>query len=105
MLFAVGEAAHHDARQSVLALEPHQKILEGHDVENEPARLVRLDLLPVLAAGIVGRGLDDAVVLGAAGIGQDDQAAVMMIDRIVVLGLARRHETRGCRQDRRHRSG
>ena len=44
MLFAVGEAAHHDARQSVLAFEPDEKVLEGHDVENEPAGLVRLDL-------------------------------------------------------------
>ena len=105
MLLAIGEAAHDDARQPVLALEPHEKVLVGDDVENEPAGLMRLDLPPVLAAGIVGRRLDDAVVLGAAGIGQDDQAAVVMIDGIVVLGLARRDEARGRRRDRRHRSG
>ncbi len=43
--------------------------------------------------GVVDRRLDDAVVLGAAGIGQDDQPSVVMIDRIIVLGLARRDET------------
>ena len=94
MLLAIGEAAHHDARQSVLALEPHQKILVGDDIENEPARPVRLDFAPMLAARTVGRRLDDAVILGAPGIGQDDEAPVVMIDRVIVLGLARRDETR-----------
>ena len=95
MLFAVGEAPHDDARQSVLALEPHEKVLIGDDVENEPSGLVRLDLPPMLAAGCADRRLDDAIILGAVGIGQDDQPSLMMIDRVIVLGLARRNEARG----------
>ncbi len=94
VLLAVGEAAHHDARQAVLPLQPHEKILIGDDVEDEPARTVRLDLAPVLRRRIVGGRLDDAVILRAAGIGEDDQAPVMMIHRVVVLGLARRDEAR-----------
>ena len=94
MLLAVGEAAHDDARQSVLALEPDEKVLIGDDVENQPAGLVRLDLPPMLAARRIDRRLDDSIILGAAGIGQDDQPPVVMIDRVIVLRLARRNEAR-----------
>ena len=94
VLIAVGEAADDDARQPVLALEPHQKVLIGDDVENEPSRPVRLDLAPMLGARAFSRRLDDAVVLRAAGIGEDDEPPVMMIDRVVVLGRARRDQTR-----------
>ena len=52
MLVAVGEAADDDARQPVLALEPHQKVLIGDRVEDQPAGLVGLDLAPVLGAGM-----------------------------------------------------
>ncbi len=98
MLLAVGEAAHDDARQPVLALEPHEKVLVGDDIENEPPGPVRLDLAPMLAAGCRDRRFDDAVVLGASGIGEDDEAAVVMVDGVVVLGFARRDETgRGAR--------
>ena len=55
-------------------------------------RLVRFDLRPVLAAGTVDRGFNDAVVLGAAGVGQDDELSIVVIDRIVVLRLARRDQ-------------
>jgi len=54
MLFSVVEAAHHDARQAVLALEANEEILEGDDIQDEPAGPVRLDLVPVLAAGTGG---------------------------------------------------
>ena len=94
VLLAVGEAADDDARQAILALQPDEEVLEGDDVEDQPPGPVRLDLAPVLAARVVGRRLDDAEILGAAGIGQDDQPAFMMVDRIFVLGLARRYETR-----------
>ena len=105
MLFAVGEAADDDARQAVLALEPNEKVLIGDDVENQPPGLVRLDLPPMLAAGRFDRRLDDAVILGAAGIGQDDQPPVVMIDRVIVLGLARRRRDAAAPTDRRRRSG
>ena len=79
----------HDAGQAILPLKPNEKILIGDDVENEPPRPVWLDLAPVLAARIVGRRFDDAVVLGAVGIGEDNEAAIVMVDRIVVFGFAR----------------
>ena len=65
VLLAVGEAPHDDARQSILALEPHEKVLIGDDIENQPPGLVRLDLPPMLAAGCADRRLDDAIILGA----------------------------------------
>ena len=105
VLLAVGEAAHDDARQAVLALEPNEKVLVGDDVEDQPPGLVRLDLPPMLAARRIDRRLDDSIILGAAGIGQDDQPSLVMIDRVIVLGLARRDEARRRAADRRHRSG
>src|SRR4029450_5136432 len=97
VLFPAVEATYHDAWQAFLALEPHEEILEGGYVENETARPVRLHLPPVLAAGTVNRRLDDAVVLRAVGVGQNDEAAVVMIDGIVVLRLACRYEGGGGR--------
>ena len=49
VLGAVGEAANDDARQPVFALEPHEMVLEGHDLENETAGTMGLDLPPMLA--------------------------------------------------------
>ena len=94
MLLAVGEATHDDARQSVLALEPYKKVLIGDGIENQPSRLMRLDLPPMLAPWRIGRSLDDAIILGAVGIRQDDQPPLMVIGRVIVLGLARRDEAR-----------
>ena len=94
MLGAIGEAANDDARQPVLALEPHEMVLEGDDLENEAAGPMRLDLAPMLAAGSLDRCFDDAVVLRAIRIGEDDQPVAMMLDRIVMLGLARADEAR-----------
>ena len=94
MFLAVGEASHDDARQAVLALEPNEKVLIGDDVENQPSRLMRLDLPPMLAARRIDRRLNDPIILGAVGVGQDDQPSLMMIDRVIVLGLARRYEAR-----------
>ena len=71
-----------------------RKSLIGDNVENEPAGLVRHDLPPVLAAGCADRRVDDAEILGAVGIGQDDEPSLVMIDRVIVLGLARRDEAR-----------
>jgi hypothetical protein len=92
VLFTIGEAAYDNAWQSILALEPHKKVLVGHDIQNEPAQPVRLDFAPMLPTRTVHRRLDDAVILGTLGIGQDDELAVMMVHGIVVLGLARRDQ-------------
>jgi hypothetical protein len=94
MLFSVVEAAHHDARQAVLALEANEEILEGDDIEDEPAGPVRLDLVPVLAAGTGSRCFDDAVVLRAIRVGKNDETALVMIDGIVVLRLTFRYQAR-----------
>ena len=93
MLCAVGEAANNDAWQPVLALEPHEMVLEGHDLENETAGPMRLDLAPMLAAWGLPRRFDDAVVLGAIRIGEDDQPVAVMLDGIIVIGFARADET------------
>ena len=94
VLVSVVEASHHDARQTVLALEPHQVIFVGDHIEDQPARPMRLDLAPGLASGILDRRLDDAVVLGAAGIGEDDEIVALMVHGIVVLLLARGDQAR-----------
>src|SRR5262245_2034105 len=94
MLFCAVETPDHDARQAVLALEANEEILEGDDVEDEPTGSVRLDLVPVLAAGAGNRGLDDAVVFRAIRVGKNDEATLVMINGIVVLRLAFRYETR-----------
>ena len=98
MLFAVGETAHDDAREAVLALEPQEKILESDHIEDEPAGPMRLDLAPMLAARGRNRRLDNAVILGASGIGEDDEASLVVFDAVIVLGLAGRDEAgRGAR--------
>ncbi len=94
MLCAVGEAANDDAWQPVLALKPHEMVLEGDDLENETAGTMRLDLAPMLAAWGLDRRFDDAVVLGAIRIGEDDQPVVVMLDGIVMLRFACADETR-----------
>ena len=76
----------------ILAFEPDQKVFEGNDVENEPAGSMQFDLAPMLAARCGERCLDDSKILRAAGIGENDQVALVMVDGIVVLRLARRDE-------------
>ena len=65
-------------------------ILVGDDIEDEAARPMRLDLAPVLLAWRIYRRLEDAVILRAAGIGEDNETAVAMIHGVVVLRLTRR---------------
>ena len=72
-------------------------VLKGHDLENETAGTMWLDFPPMLAARGLDRSLDDAVVLGAIRIGEDDQPIAVMLDGIVVLGFARADETRRSR--------
>jgi hypothetical protein len=53
---------------------------------------LRLDLAPMLAARRRDRRLDYAVILGAFGIGEDDEAPLVVIDAVVVLAFAGRNE-------------
>ena len=72
-------------------------VLESHDLEDETARTMGLDLAPMLATRIVRRGFDDAVVLGAIRIGEDDQPVAAMLDGIIMLRLARTDQAWRCR--------
>src|SRR5262245_25660932 len=92
VLGGIGEAADDDARQPIFAFESHQIVLEGHDLKDETAWAMRLDLAPMLATRIARRGFDDAVVFGAIRIGEDDQPVAVMLDGIIVLGLERTDE-------------
>ena len=92
MFGAVAEAAHDDARQAVFALEARQVLLEGDGFQNEPPGLVRDDFPPVCRLGRRQRRLANAEVLGAAGIGGDDQALAMVLDAVFMAVLARRDQ-------------
>jgi hypothetical protein len=92
MLAAVGEAADDDARQAVLALEPNEVVCEGHQIEKQPARLVRQDLAPVLDARIGHRSLADAEVLRAGGVRHDEKAIAVVVHGILVAVLAPSHQ-------------
>ena len=60
--------------------------------------LVRLDLAPMLAAWGRDRRFDYAVILGASGIGEDDEASLVVIDAVIMLAFAGRDEAgRGAR--------
>src|SRR5580704_3241458 len=63
-------------------------VLEGGDLEDEATRPVRLNLAPMLAAWALHRGFDDAVILGAVRIGDDNQPIAVMLDGIVMLRFA-----------------
>ena len=94
MLVAVGEAAHDDARQAVLAFQAHHVLAIEDGVEHQAARAVRNELLPIRHAGGGDRRLDDAEVLGAVRVGGDDQLVAVMLDRILVADLARLDDAR-----------
>ena len=79
MLGAVGEATDDDARQAVLALEPHEVALVGDHLQDQAAGLVGDDLAPARLLRRRHRRLADAEVLGALGVGGDDQALAMVL--------------------------
>ena len=57
-------------------------------------RLVRHQVRPVLAARIGNRRRDDLEVLGAVGVGQDEEDVAAFLDVVFETGLARRDHFR-----------
>jgi len=72
--------------------------VESDDIENAPARPVRLDLAPILAAGSGDRRLNDAAILRPIRIGEDDESAILMMDGVIVLRLPPGHKARRSRR-------
>ena len=73
VLLAARQVAHHDAGQGVLALQAHQPPRVHLEADDQDAGAMRHEVYPVLAPRRRDRRLDDPEVLGAAGVGEDDQ--------------------------------
>ena len=74
------------------------------DVEDEAPRRCGTRS-PQCAGAVVERRGDDLEVLRAVRIGEDDEPAVMMIDRVVVLGARAPQPDAEAPIDRRRRLG
>ena len=71
------------------------EVAGGHRVgEDQPARLMRHEVRPVVAPRRGDRGGDDLEILGAVDIGQDVERAVRLVGAVFHAGLARRHQRR-----------
>ena len=94
MLLAAGALTHDDARQAFLALQPDHVMLEAEHRQDQPAGLVRHQLLPVGPYRIFHRRGHDLEVLGAVGIGEDEEDVAAFFQIILQADLARRHQRR-----------
>src|SRR3546814_4551099 len=90
MLVAGRPGSDDDARQTVLALQADQVILEQLKAEDEAARPVRHQVAPVLPPGRVELRLDNLEAVGAIGVGQNKEAPVVVADVELVAELQRR---------------
>ena len=87
MLLAGRAVAHDNARQAVLALEADEEILEGEKRKDQPAGLVRDEFLPVRARRVGDRRRHDLEVLGAVGIGEDEEDVAAFLQVVLQPGL------------------
>ena len=94
MFFAARTVADDDARQAVLALQPDQEILERKDREDQPARLVRHEFPPVRRGRGRNRRGDDLEVLGAVGVGKDEENVAAFLEVVLQAGFTRRNDAR-----------
>ncbi|MNI27624.1 hypothetical protein D3C73_813710 [compost metagenome] len=94
MFFARPPVADDDLRQAVLALQPDQMARIGHVRDDQPARFMGHDGLPVLLAGSGNRCLDDLEILGVAIIGHDVENVAALGHRIFDALFALRHQLR-----------
>ncbi len=92
VFLAGGDVADHDAGQTAFAFEPDEPVPVGRVRQDQAAVLVRDQVPPVLAAGRRHRRGDDLEVLGIAGIGQDVEDAVGLVDFVLLGGAAGRDQ-------------
>ena len=85
VLLSAFDVAHHDPGQGVLALQPHEPPGVHIEARDQDAGAVWYEIDPVRAARRCDRRLDDLEVLGAAGVGEDNQPVFVVGD--VVLGI------------------
>ena len=104
MLFSARKAPNHDARQTILALEPYEPIFEDYERQDIDAWPVRNEIAPVSPTGRGKRRPNNLEILGAVGIGANDQRRAafeggMVFHFVLDAGLARGNERRlgiGC---------
>ena len=103
VLVAALAVADDDARQPVFAFEPQDEVAVCVVRQDQPSWLVRDDLAPVLPAGRGDGRFHDLEVLGAVGIGQDEEdvAALrhVVFDAPVALRDQLRRRQRFARRD------
>ncbi len=63
-------------------------------IEDQGARRVRHQVLPVLPGRVADRGRDNAEIFSVTGIGEDIEHPVRLIDTVFVAGLPRLDQTR-----------
>ena len=103
VLVSVGEAAHDDARQPVLALQPHQPVAQHREGQDVDTRSMRHELAPAMAGRGVERRHHDLEILGAVRIGANEQHRLaaeigMVLDVVLHRRLARGHQHAGPRR-------
>ena len=94
MLLAGRDVADDDSRQAALALETDQPVAIGGMGEDEPAVLMRHQVLPVVTAGRFDRRRDDLEVLGVAGVGEDVEDPARLVDVVLLRRTAWRDQLR-----------
>ena len=109
VLLAAGEMPHDDARQTVGAFQPDQPVGEHHMGENEYSRAMRDEVAPMRAARVRQRRDNELEVLGAVGVGEQNQRRFareggMMLDFVAQRRLARGDQRRLRRRVPRGRS-
>jgi hypothetical protein len=86
---AVVPRADPDATQAVRPLEQHEVAGEGVDPAQLHVRPVGDEVGPVLAPGRRLRRLDELEVLGAVGVGDDEEAVAVVLDVVLDVLLPR----------------
>ena len=92
------KALNHEARQTILALEPYEPVLEDYERQNINSWSVRNEIAPVSPTGVGERRPDNLKILCAISIGPDDQRRAafeggMVLHFVLDAGLARGNES------------
>src|SRR5262249_26946334 len=92
MLLPIPKAPDDNTWQSVLAFEPHEEVFENSNIEDEPARPMRDEIAPILAAWAVERRLHDLKVFRATFVGPYNEAVHIGLHVIFMRRLARSYQ-------------